>query len=159
MAIRAHRSQLIWSPVVGWVLLTCVGSVAHAQMESASPAAEILFEQTPAVDIPADVPVSSAAPGIGTSEVGIAVGAFTLYPSIEVQAGYDSNVYATAAPTVGSPYTLIKPVVELKSDWLNHSLRVAVSASTRMQPPRTTGTAMFRRTGASTSRRISMLPA
>lgn len=41
------------------------------------------FEQTPAVDIPADVPVSSAAPGIGTSEVGIAVGAFTLYPSIE----------------------------------------------------------------------------
>jgi hypothetical protein len=94
-------------------------------MESASPAAEILFEQTPAVDIPADVPVSSAAPGLGTGEVGIAVGAFTLYPSIEVQAGYDSNVYATSAPTVGSPYTLIKPIVELRSDWLNHALRVA----------------------------------
>lgn len=125
MAIRAHRSQLIWSPLAGWILLTCAGSVAQAQMESASPAAEILFEQTPAVDVPADMPVSSAAPGIGTGEVGIAVGAFTLYPSLEVQAGYDSNVYATSAPTVGSPYTLIKPIVELRSDWLNHSLRIA----------------------------------
>jgi hypothetical protein len=93
-------------------------------MESSSPAAQILFEQTPAVDVP-DLPVSSAAPGLGTSEVGIALGAFTLYPTMEVQGGFDSNVYATSAPTVGSPYTLIKPVVELKSEWLNHSLRVA----------------------------------
>lgn len=125
MAISANRSQLIWSPLVGWALLTCAGSVAHAQIDSSSPAADFLFEQTPAVDVPADVPVSSSAPGLGTGEVGIAVGAFTLYPSIEVQGGYDSNVYATSAPTVGSPYTLIKPIVELKSDWLNHSLRVA----------------------------------
>ncbi len=125
MIISANRSQLIWSPLVGWVLLTCAGSLAHAQIESASPGAELLYEQTPAVDVPADVPVSSAAPGLGTGEVGIAVGAFTLYPSIEVQAGYDSNVYATSAPTVGSPYTLIKPIAELKSNWLNHSLRVA----------------------------------
>jgi len=97
--------------------------MAHAQTETSSPAAQILLEQTPAVDVP-DMPVSAAGPGIGTSEVGIAVGSFTLYPVLEVQAGYDSNVYATSAPTVGSPYTLIKPVVELKSDWLNHSLRV-----------------------------------
>ena len=125
MIISANRSQLIWSPLVGWALLACSGSVAHAQMESATPAAEILFEQTPAVDIPADVPVSSAAPGLETGEVGIAVGAFTLYPTIEVQGGYDSNVYATSAPTVGSPYLLIKPIAELRSNWLNHSLRVA----------------------------------
>ena len=123
MAISANRSQLIWSPVVGWVLLTCGGSFALAQSETSSPAAQILLEQTPAVDVP-DTPVSGAGPGIGTGEVGIAVGAFTLYPMLEVQAGYDSNVYATSAPTVGSPYTLIKPVVEMKSDWLNHSLRV-----------------------------------
>ena len=123
MAIIANRSQLIWSPLVGWVLLTCGGSISHAQSETSSPAAQILLEQTPAVDI-LDIPVSGAGPGSGSSEVGIAVGAFTLYPTLEVQAGYDSNVYATSAPTVGSPYTLIKPVVELKSDWLNHSLRI-----------------------------------
>ena len=104
MAISANRSQLIWSPVVGWVLLTCGGSFALAQSETSSPAAQILLEQTPAVDVP-DTPVSGAGPGIGTGEVGIAVGAFTLYPMLEVQAGYDSNVYATSAPTVGSPYT------------------------------------------------------
>ena len=129
MTISANRSQLIWSPLVGWALLTCAGSVVHAQTESASPGAQFLFEQTPAVDVPADVPVSSAAPGLGAGEVGIAVGAFTLYPTIEVQAGYDSNVYATSAPTVGSPYTLIKPIVELKSDWLNHSLRVGAGGA------------------------------
>lgn len=128
MTISANRSQLIWSPFVGWALLTCAASVAHAQMETSSPAAQVLFEQTPAVDVPADVPVSSGGPGAGAGEVGIAIGAFTLYPSIEVQGGYDSNVYATSAPTVGSPYALIKPVLELKSDWLNHSLRVMAGA-------------------------------
>jgi len=124
MAISANRSQLIWSPLVGWILIGCAGSVAHAQVELSSPAAEILFEQTPIVDIPSDVPIYSGG-GPTTGEIGIAVGAFTLYPSIDVQGGYDSNVYATSAPTVGSPYVLIRPVVTLKSEWLNHSLQVA----------------------------------
>ena len=123
MAISANQSRLIWSPVVGWVLLTCATSVVQAQSETSSPAAQILIEQTPTVELP-DIPVSSTGPVNASGEVGISVGAFTLYPSIEVQAGYDSNVYATSAPTVGSPYTLIRPVLELKSDWLNHSLRV-----------------------------------
>ncbi|MDB5488520.1 MAG: hypothetical protein JWQ58_2235 [Reyranella sp.] len=123
MAISANQSRLIWSPLVGWVLLTCATSVVQAQSETSSPAAQILIEQTPTIDIP-DIPVSSTGTVNASGEVGIAVGAFTLYPSLEVQAGYDSNVYATSAPTVGSPYTLIRPVLELKSDWLNHSLRV-----------------------------------
>lgn len=123
MAISANQSRLIWSPVVGWVLLTCATSAVQAQSETSSPAAQILIEQTPTVELP-DVPVSSTGAVNAPGEVGISVGAFTLYPSIEVQAGYDSNVYATSAPTVGSPYTLIRPVLELKSDWLNHSLRV-----------------------------------
>lgn len=123
MAISAKQSRLIWSPVVGWVLLTCATSVVQAQSETSSPAAQILLEQTPVIDIP-DSPVSATGSVNAPGEVGIAVGAFTLYPSLEVQAGYDSNVYATSAPTVSSPYTLIRPVVELKSDWLNHSLRI-----------------------------------
>lgn len=123
MTISANRSQLIWSPIVGWVL-TCAVSMAHAQVESSSPAGQLLFEQTPAVDIPTDVPLPSLGLGPTRDEVGIAIGAFTLYPTLEVQAGYDSNVYATSAPSVGSPYTLIRPLVELKSDWSNHSLRV-----------------------------------
>lgn len=123
MAISANRSQLIWSPFVGWVLLACGGSIVHAQSETSSPASQILVEQTPLVDIP-DGAVPQAGPIEERPEIGIAVGAFTLYPSLEVQAGYDSNVYATSTPTIGSPFTLIKPVVELKSEWLNHSFRM-----------------------------------
>ncbi len=127
MSISANRSQLTWSPVLGWVLLACATSAAQAQTETSSPAAQIMLEQAPVIDIP-DVPVSVTGAVNAPGEVGIAVGAFTLYPSIEVQAGFDSNVFATSAPTVGSPYTLIRPVVELKSDWLNHSIRVVAGA-------------------------------
>jgi hypothetical protein len=134
MSISANRSQLVWSPLVGWVLLTCAATVAHAQMESASPAAEILFEQTPAVDIPGDVPDSSAAPGLGGSEVGIALGAFTLYPSLDVQVGYDTNVYATPAPTVGSMYTHVRPGLELRSDWIRHEVRVLANGGFGFYP-------------------------
>lgn len=123
MSISANTSQLIWSPFVGWVLLACGGSVAHAQSETSSPAAQILVEQTPLVDVP-DLSVPMAGPVADRGEIGIAIGAFTLYPTLEVQGGYDSNVYATSTPTVGSPFTLIKPFVELKSEWLNHSFRM-----------------------------------
>lgn len=127
MEISANRSQLIWSPVVGWLLLACGGSIAQAQTETSAPAAQILLEQTPVVDVP-DLPVLMGEPGTSPNELGIAIGAFTLYPSLEVQAGYDSNVYATSTPTVGSPFTFIRPVVELKSDWLNHSFRMVGGA-------------------------------
>ncbi len=123
MTISAHRSRLMWSPLVGWVLLACGGSIVHAQSETSSPAAQILLEQTPLVDLP-DLPVPMVGPVIDRNEIGIAVGAFTLYPTLEVQGGYDSNVYATTTPAVGSPFTVVKPFVELKSEWLNHSFRM-----------------------------------
>lgn len=128
MSISANRSQLIWSPVVGWALLTCGGSVAQAQIETSAPAVQTLLEQTPVVDVP-DLPVTTPGIVVGGSEIGIAAGAFTVYPYLEIQEGYDSNVYATTAPTVGSPFTVIKPVVELKSEWLNHSLRVVAGGA------------------------------
>ena len=34
--IRAHRSRLIWSPLLGWVLLSCGMSAVHAQTAPAS---------------------------------------------------------------------------------------------------------------------------
>ena len=128
MSISANRSQLIWSPVVGWALLTCGGSVAHAQIETSAPAVQTLLEQTPVVDVP-DLPVTAPGIVVGGNEIGIAAGAFTVYPYLEIQEGYDSNVYATTAPTVGSPFTVIKPVVELKSEWLNHSFRVVAGGA------------------------------
>lgn len=79
-------------------------------------------------------PVGTSIPtfsGGGTSanELGIALGAFTLYPSIDVNTGIDSNVFAQS-PSQGqtsSPYMTIVPSLELRSNWLNHELRLALT--------------------------------
>ena len=39
MTIRAHRSRLIWSPLIGWALLSCNVSSVHAQATTTEPTA------------------------------------------------------------------------------------------------------------------------
>lgn len=142
MTISASRTQLVWSPLLGWILLSCAAGVTYAQDPTASPGAQTLQEQTPQVDIPS-LPGSSS-PDFGTTgsggmgstsgELGISLGAFTLYPVLEIQAGYDTNVYATPAPTVGSMYTLIKPALEVRSEWLRHELRLLANGGFGFYP-------------------------
>ncbi len=132
MAISANRSQLIWSPVLGWVLLSsCLVSGVQAQEETTTPGLQTLEEQEVpggAIDLLQTIPeASGGSGGGGRGELGIAMGSFTLFPSIEILGGYDSNVFATTAPTTGSMFTVVKPQLELKSEWLNHSLRVLAS--------------------------------
>lgn len=138
MTISANRSQLVWMPVLGWVLVACALSSAQAQAPTATPAHQTLDEQTPYVDIPDTV-------GSGAyyqpNELGVSLGAFTLFPALEVQTGFDNNVYATnsnstTAP-VGSLYALVKPTLELKSEWLNHSLRVLAGGAFGVYPSAT----------------------
>lgn len=128
MAISANRSQLIWSPVMGWALLSsCLVSGVQAQEETTTPGLQTLEQESPgaAIDLLQTIPeASGGGGGGGRGELGIAMGSFTLFPSIEILGGYDSNVFATSAPTVGSMFTVVKPQLELKSEWLNHSLRV-----------------------------------
>ncbi|WP_177324778.1 outer membrane beta-barrel protein [Reyranella massiliensis] len=134
MTISASRSQLVWSPVLGWVLLTCATAVAQAQDSTPAPAAQTLQEQTPQVDLPVGVPASGSGEGTTRGEVGIGIGAFTLYPSLDVQVGYDSNVFATPAPTSGSMYTHIRPALELRSDWIRHEVRVLANGGFGFYP-------------------------
>jgi hypothetical protein len=127
MTIRASRAQLIWSPVVGWVLLSCTATAVLAQVETPSPAKQTLDQQTPQVDLPdaSASPISSIGGGINNpNELGISVGAFTLFPSLELNTGYDDNVFATTAPTTGSAYEMVRPSAELRSEWANHSVRL-----------------------------------
>jgi len=137
MTISANRSQFVWTPVLGWVLLSCAVSLANAQTETSSPARQTLEEQTPQVDIPASV----GGGGFNNpNELGVSLGAFTLFPALEVQAGYDTNVYATnssTTPPVGSMYALLKPTLELKSEWLNHSLRLLAGGAFGFYPSAT----------------------
>ena len=126
MVISANRSQLLWSPVLGWALMSCLASGVQAQEETSTPALQTIQEQGVDSDtliLPGFSPVGSTV----RSELGITMGAYTLFPSIEILTGYDSNVFATTAPTTGSLFTVIRPQAELKSEWLRHSIRVLAS--------------------------------
>lgn len=121
MAISANRSQWFWSPILGWAMMSCLASGAQAQEETATPALQTLEQDAigaGVLDLPG--PISSS----DSRELGIAMGAFTLYPSLELLGGYDNNVFATTSPTTGSLFTVIRPQLELRSEWLNHSLRL-----------------------------------
>lgn len=137
MAITANRSQFIWSPVLGWALMSCLASGVQAQEETSTPALQTIEELAPDVDILA-LPISEAGGSSPRGELGITMGAYTLYPSLEILGGYDSNVFATSAPTVGSLFTVVKPQVELKSEWLNHSIRVLAAGGFGFYPSAST---------------------
>jgi hypothetical protein len=192
MTIRAHRTRLIWSPLAGWVLLSCAVSVAHAQspmpsnvdptavapVVPAEGAAPVFVAPTSADDsfrrdaarragttLPDPTLTAPTVPSAGTTIVnspfgtsvpyyggiagtggsigsgggavrlddggGIALGAFILVPQIEINVGVDSNVYAQNAsldPT-RSLYTTVTPSLDLRSDWLNHSLHILASGT------------------------------
>ena len=157
MTISSRYSQLIWCPVVGWVLLSGVPA-AQAQMtigttptttstsapsstvsttSSAAPNSSLVPPSYSSTIVGAPfgttVPVTTADPtvtgGITRSddhELGIALGSFYLIPQIEMNTGYDTNVFAQSASlgTVGSPYLTIAPTFDLRSNWSNHELHV-----------------------------------
>jgi hypothetical protein len=95
---------------------------------------------TTIIDAPfgTSVPVIiTAAQGGGTlgEELGISLGAFTLYPAIDMNVGYDTNVFtvnanqsassgAAATPLIGSLYTTIAPTLDLRSNWSNHAVHL-----------------------------------
>ena len=58
-----------------------------------------------------------------TEELGMPLGSFRLYPTLDLRAGYDSNVFAQpAGQQVSSAYEAIRPSLDLRSDWSNHML-------------------------------------
>jgi hypothetical protein len=195
MTIRTHRTGLLWSPLVGWALLSCGVSAVHAQSPTQSDidpgavtpavppggAAPIIVTPTspddsfrrdqirrgeagtalpdPTLvrpDVPSagttivNAPFGTSVPyyggivgltgyptisGIGgplSDAIGISVGAFTLIPQLEINVGVDNNVFAqntALASPVSSPYTTVSPSFDLRSEWLNHSLRVLASGT------------------------------
>jgi hypothetical protein len=53
--------------------------------------------------------------------VGLKVGAFTWYPSVEVSEMHDDNVYATKTGTVSDWVSTVRPGVRVKSNWSVHA--------------------------------------
>lgn len=59
--------------------------------------------------------------------VGVPVGSFRLFPDLELDEVYNDNVYATANGASGKTASfiqLIKPSLDLRSDWNNHMLNL-----------------------------------
>jgi hypothetical protein len=207
MTISAHRTRIIWSPLLGWALLSFGASAVNAQQAPAPSgsdpgtvndpgtvsdpgtvtqtvppggAAPVIVapgspddsfrrgEQrrtsatlpdltltAPAVPSAATTivnsPVGSSVPyfgygGLSGSTItvtgntsgsapsgagGIALGAFTLVPQLELNVGVDSNVYAQSSSLGTTPtlYSAVTPTLDLRSEWLNHSLHVLASGT------------------------------
>src|SRR6267142_103310 len=63
-------------------------------------------------------PPSEAVPDTvpADSELGIPLGSFRLFPTLDVRAGYDTNVFATQTQQSGSAYEAIRPSLDVRSD-------------------------------------------
>jgi hypothetical protein len=74
--------------------------------------------------------ITGGVPRSDDQELGVKMGAFYLYPQIEMNGGYDSNVFAQSSSlgTTGSLYTTVSPTFELRSNWSNHQLRLVAGA-------------------------------
>ncbi len=101
--------------------MSCVVSGAQAQEETSTPALQTIQQE----GADSDILILPIGGGMSDTrgELGTTIGPYTLFPSIEIMTGYDSNVFTTSAPTTGSAFTVIRPQVELRSEWLNHSIR------------------------------------
>src|SRR5882672_7473203 len=77
------------------------------------------------IGIPRSTP--DAAPP-SPEELGIQLGSFHLFPTLDLRAGYDTNVFAQpAGQQTSSPYFAVRPSLDLRSDWSNHMLNLSAS--------------------------------
>ena len=88
---------------VGW------GTPSFGQVTS-----PVISPPPPGDVIPDNVPADT--------ELGIPLGSFRLYPTLDVRAGYDTNVFASRRQQSGSAYEAIRPSLDVRSDWNNHML-------------------------------------
>ncbi len=52
--------------------------------------------------------------------LGVRVGAFTVFPSVEARVGHSDNVGADAVDPQSGSYSRIIPAIEVRSDWIRH---------------------------------------
>jgi hypothetical protein len=100
--------------------LACVGwaTPSFAQARDAAPVTSPVLTGPG----PGGPQVAPGAPP-GPEELGITLGSFRLYPTLDLRAGYDTNVFAQpAGQQTGSAYEAIRPQLDLRSDWNNHML-------------------------------------
>jgi hypothetical protein len=122
MSISAHRLAIIMA--VGVSALA-----ANAQAQSASGALRQAQGQT--ADMFArdrGVPVRQR-PRPGYEALGLPAGAFTAYPSLQIDAEYNDNIFAVATGADSDWIVRFKPEVQLESGWSRHAFGAYARAS------------------------------
>ncbi len=70
--------------------------------------------------------------------IGIAAGAFRLYPTLQVQSGYDDNIYNVDTGKVSDGLVRIVPRLDARSNWTRHSLTLSTGGQFERYFDRTT---------------------
>ncbi|HYC64058.1 MAG TPA: outer membrane beta-barrel protein, partial [Reyranellaceae bacterium] len=106
-------------------LAAVIATLAAAPATAQQPAPGPQGQPTPRQERP-DERTPSQREGDNYDPLGIRLGGFLLYPVLELQEIYNDNIYASSAATgrVASFVQVIKPSLDLKSDWNNHMLNL-----------------------------------
>src|SRR5689334_17955295 len=109
-SLRALRIALIASCAVGIVEGVVPQALAQGQPAGATP----VTSPVQTIPIPRSLPDQSQPPN--AEELGMTVGSFRLYPTLDLRAGYDTNVFARpAGQETASAYEAIRPSLDLRS--------------------------------------------
>jgi hypothetical protein len=100
-------------------LVASLGQAAMAQQTTGAPGAPVVRQERPDTRSPGAVSAENYDPK------GAPVGSFRLFPELELDEVYNDNIYATPFGTSGrtaSFVQLIKPSLNMRSDWNQHML-------------------------------------
>ncbi|MDR3514552.1 MAG: outer membrane beta-barrel protein [Azospirillaceae bacterium] len=124
---RLHRIA-----AAGLSIATLVGGLAapaRAQLLSPSAPTEDANGHQSSAKVTQDLSTSGADPGNGANDVadsyqpkGIEYGEFLIFPKVELNETYNSNVYATPSDVKGDFITTIQPQIDLRSRFAEHEL-------------------------------------
>jgi hypothetical protein len=106
--------------------LVCAPRLGLAQMGPQGQPGREVREERPGGQSP------TARAGENYDAVGLPVGSFRLFPDLELDEVYNDNIYATSNGVSGrtaSFIQLIRPSLDLRSDWNNHMLNVFARGS------------------------------
>lgn len=67
-------------------------------------------------------------PGESYEPIGIRVGGFRLFPALDLAEQYDTNIFATDNNKRDDLITVVRPTLDLRSNWNNHMLNLFASA-------------------------------
>jgi len=106
-------------------LIATLAATLAAPASAQAPATGPQGQPTPRQERPDDRTPSGRA-GEDYDPIGIPLGGFRLFPLLELQEIYNDNIFASSVATgqVASFVQIVKPSLELKSDWNNHMLNL-----------------------------------